>query len=230
MASTSPDVATRITGAYKGIEGFYILNRNGDLGYFSTDGQRLIKETFLDGPPDSNNPELLEKVEAFFSELRDAATKFPPNKDKELGYLMPVGKETVWNTATLMLHAYVAKDLRDAFERAISRGQMTLTQGDRRAADMSPERGLHRGFEDLLNHIGSFGTYTFFPVLYFRSNDSSTEHVNHPLRVVNLLSLIPGTGRFTDLLARMRHNLQERGALTQASRVEHRFTLEGEDV
>jgi len=48
------------------------------------------------------------------------------------------------------------------------------------------------------------------------------------LRAMNLLTLIQGTGRFPGLLEKMRRNLQERGALNQASRVEHRFTLQDE--
>ena len=217
------NIAARLTGAYKGIEGFYILNRTGDLGYFSTDGQRLVRETFMDDPPGPGEPQLQEKVELFLSELHQASTNFPPHQDKELGYLVPMDDTTVWRSATLVLHDYVAKDLRDAFDRAIKQGRMTLEEGDRRVRDMEPERGLHRGIEDLLNHIGSFGTHTFFPVLYYRTDNDSD-----PLRAMNLLTLIQGTGRFPGLLEKMRRNLQERGALNQASRVEHRFTLQDE--
>ena len=84
MVSNNQDLAALLRAAYKGIEGFYILNRNGGLGYFSTDGQRLLRETFEDV---LSTPELREMIEAFFSELRNASTNFPPGEDKELGYL-----------------------------------------------------------------------------------------------------------------------------------------------
>lgn len=229
MVSNNQDLAALLTAAYKGIEGFYILNRNGGLGYFSTDGQRLMKETFVEDLPTPEPPELREMIEAFFSELRKASANFPPGEHKELGYLTPIDEKTVWNSATLVFHDYVIGELRDAFDRDIKQGRMSLAEGDRKVRDMEPERGVHRGTEDLLNHIGSFGTHTFFPVLYYRA-DEPGERLERPMRVVNLLSLITGTGGFPDLLAKMRRNLQERGALNQASRVEHRFTLEGEEI
>lgn len=227
MAQGASDVASRVSTIYKGIEGFYVLNRQGDLGYFSEDGQRMAKETFGDTDNGPESPD--ERIDDFQAELRRAAETFPPGEDKELGYLLPVDDSRVWNTATLVLHDYVAKELRDAFDRDIKLGRMTLAEGDRKIRDIEAERGLHRGFEDLLNHMGAFGTHTFFPVLYFRTADDATANgADHPLRVLNLLSLMQSTGRFSGLLARMRKNLAERGALNQASRVEHRFKLQDE--
>jgi len=219
MAHGSADVAARLTATYKGIEGFYILNRSGGLGYFSPDGTRMIRET-LDGTGDG-------RAAVFFDELARSVTGSPPDTDRELGYLLPVDDAHVWNTATLVLHDHVAQSFKDAFDRDIKDGRMTLEEGDRRAPDITPERGLHRGFEDLLNHVGSFGTQTYFPVLYVRPADSSGS--TSPVRVLNLFSLIDGAGRFADVLAQMRKNLTERGALNQASRVEHRFSLQDEE-
>jgi hypothetical protein len=229
MGSKGTEVAGRVSEAYKGIEGFYVLNPQGELGYFSEDGQRLVRESF-DGTNQAPAPPDPDKVESFNSELRRSSEGFPPGEDKELGYLLPVDDEHVWNTATLILHDHIARELKDAFDRDIKLGRMSLAEGDRKIRDITLERGLHRGFEDLLNHIGSFGTHTFFPVLYFRPSQRSvpTGAATQPFRVLNLLSLIQGTGRFSDLLARMRKNLQERGALNKASRVEHRFKLQDE--
>lgn len=221
MALTSSSVAARLTEAYKGIEGFYILNRSGGLGYFSSDGQRLLKESFEDIPSD--------QTAAFFTALGDCARKELPDPDMELGYLLPMDGRHVWKTATFVLHDYVAKAVKDAFDRDITKGRMTLDEGDRKFQDVSTERGLHRGFEDLLNHIGSFGTRTWFPVLYFQPVDEAGADSAPPMRVLNMISLLGGTGRFSDVLARMRENLTKRGALNQNSRVEHRFTLQGED-
>jgi len=228
MTQSTSDVAARVSTIYKGIEGFYVLNRQGDLGYFSENGQRMTKESFGGAIPVSSGPQTEERVDDFCAELRQASEDFPPGEDKELGYLLPVDDEHLWNTATLVLHDYVAKELRDAFDRDIKLGRMTLAEGDRKIRDITAERGLHRGFEDLLNHIGAFGTHTFFPVLYFRPADETSTEDDHPLRVLNLLSMIQGTGRFSGLLARMRTSLAERGALNQASRVEHRFKLQDE--
>lgn len=219
MAHSSADVAARLTEAYKGIEGFYILNRSGQLGYFSRDGSRMNRES-LDGIAE-------DRAVLFFDELANAVATSPPDTDKELGYLLPVDDAHVWNTATLVLHDHVAKALKDAFERDISQGRISLAEGDRKAPDIAADRGLHRGFEDLLNHTGSFGIQTWFPVLYVQPVDDAGPY--RPVRVVNLLSLVNGAGRFADILAQMRQNLFERGALNQASRVEHRFTLQEEN-
>jgi len=219
MAQTSSDVAARLIETFKGIEGFYILNRSGQLGYVSPDGTGMKQER-LDGID-------REKAGEFFEQLERYVEASPPDTDKEVGYLLPVDDAHVWNTATLVLHDHVAKALRDAFDRDIREGRMTLEEGDRKAPDIAPERGLHRGFEDLLNHVGAFGVRPYFPVLYVRPVEG--DGPGHPVRVVNLLSLIDGAGQFAEVLTQMRRNLAERGALNQASRVEHRFTLQDED-
>lgn len=230
MAQSSSDVAARVSELYKGIEGFYVLNAQGELGYFSDDGARLIKESFEADSPAAgdSNAGPAGKIELFRDELKQASESFPPGEDKELGYLMPVDEARVWNTATLVLHDEITKELKDAFDRDIKKGLMTLAEGDRKASDIATERGLHRGFEDLLNHVGTFGNHTFFPVLYFRPATGEDKPA-HPLRVLNLMWLISGTGRFSNLLGQMRRNLAERGALNQESRVEHRFKLLGEE-
>ena len=219
MAQTSSSVAARLAETYKGIEGFYILNRSGQLGYFAGDGTGMRRE-HLDEID-------REKAAQFFEQLARSVAASSLDANKEVGYLLPVDDSHVWSTATLVLHDHVARALKDAFDRDISQGRMTLEQGDRKAPDISPERGLHRGFEDLLNHIGTFGVRTYFPVLYVRPVEG--DGPARPVRVVNLLSLIDGAGRFAEVLAKMRQNLAERGALNQSSRVEHRFTLQDEE-
>lgn len=222
MAHTSTHVAARLCEAYSGIEGFFILNRSGELGYFSGDGTCLRKET-LDGIP-------ADKAIMFLDELTGSIRNSTPSMDKELGYLLAVDDAHVWQTATLVLHDHVAKALKDAFDRDITKGRMSLAQGDRKVQDISPERGLHRGFEDLLNHVGSFGMRIYFPVLYIRPPDPARAgEPDQPVRVLNMLSLLPNAGRFADILAKMRQDLEDRGALNQFSRVEHRFTLQDED-
>jgi len=219
MAPNNSGLAAHLSGVYKGIGGFYVLNRSGDLGYFSPDGSRLLRETFPDTGPEIRDP--------FLSELKAAVAAAPPGPEQELGYLLPVDDARVWHTATLVLNDHIARELRDAFDRAISQGRMTLDEGDRRARDMSAERGLHRGIEDLFNHVGAFGTHRFFPVLYFRSSGGE-DGAGPMVRVVNLLSVLPGSGRFGPIMEVMRRRLVERGALNEASRVEHRFTLQDE--
>lgn len=219
MAHSSTDIAARLTGRYKGIEGFYILNRTGRLGYFSSDGTRMRSEHLEDIAAD--------KATLFFEQLARAVTASPPDANKELGYLLPVDDSRVWRTATLVLHDHVAQALKDAFERDIAGGRMTLAEGDRKAPDIAAERGLHRGFEDLMTHVGSFGVQVYFPVLYVRP--VAGPGPANPLRVVNLLSLLSDAGRFAGILAKMRQNLAERGALDRSVRVEHRFTLQDED-
>ncbi len=218
MAHGSGDVAARLAETYKGIEGFYILNRSGRLGYFSSDGTRMCAER-LDGIA-------ADRAAPFLEALADTVGASPPDADQELGYLLPVDSTHVWQTATLVLHDHVARELKDAFDRDISKGRMSLAEGDRRVPDMATERGLHRGFEDLLNHVGSFGTQPWFPVLHVRP--VTAENPTDPVRVINLLALMNSVGRYADILAKMRQNLSERGALNQASRVEHRFTLQDE--
>lgn len=215
MKQTSSQVAARLAEIYKGVAGYHILNKSGQLGYISGDGTRLSKEP-LDGIA-------ADKAVVFFDELARAVRASPPGADQELGYLLPADDAHAWRTATLVLHEHVAKALKDAFERTIAQGQVSLEAGQRRAAELAPERGLYQGFEDLLNHVGSFGVQTYFPVLYIRLETES------PLRMVNLMSILPASGRFADIFAQLRLNLVERGVLSHASRVEHRFTLEGDD-
>ncbi len=219
MAHSSTDVAARLTETYKGIEGFYILNRTGQLGYVSSDGARMNCER-LEGVAG-------DRATLFFEQLARSVTASPPDTDKELGYLLPVDDSHVWRTATVVLHDHVAKALKDAFDRDIAGGRMTLAEGDRKAPDIAAERGLHRGFEDLMTHVGSFGVQVYFPVLYVRP--VAGPGPAHPLRVINLLSLMDDAGRFADILTKMRRNLAERGALDQSARVEHRFKLQDED-
>lgn len=217
MAPSSSQVAARLRQRYPGLEGFYIVNHAGRLGYLSGDGARLCPET-LDGvAPD--------QAARFNQELAQTFAATPVSADHELGYMLPADDTHVWHTATLVLHDHVAQALRDAFHRDISKGRLSLAEGERRAPDNSPERGLHRGFEDLLKHISAFGIQAWFPVLHIRAAGATAQ----PLRVLNLVSLLRGTGRFNDVLATMRDNLAARGALNQAPRVEHRFTLQDED-
>lgn len=226
MTVNNQNVAARLTEAYKGIEGFYILNSSGGLGHFSADGQRLLKETFSDSLSGFDT----SKIQTFFSALGDASNSFPPVEEKELGYLLPLDDNTVWNTATLKLHEFVVEELKSGFERDMDEGRMTLDEGDRRYRDLTPERSVHRGFEALLAHIGSFGTHVYFPVLYYRpAPDGQPNETGGPMRVINLLSLLSDSTQFSIILATMRRNLTERGALNTSSRLEHRFKLVDED-
>ncbi|HSH41422.1 MAG TPA: hypothetical protein VK973_04780 [Arenicellales bacterium] len=215
MTQDGKDLAARLTDIYRGIEGYYILNRSGGLGYVSVDGSRLLRE-----PLEGVEPQ--QRI-AFFDALADSVRGGAPSEDRELGYLLPVDGSKVWRTATLVMHDHIALELKQAFDRDITQGRMSLEEGDRRAPDISTERGLHRGFEDLFNHIGSFGMRTWFPVLYIRPAGDPDSH--YPMRVVNLMSLLKDPGRFPVVLDEMRRQLSERGALNQAARVEHRFTL-----
>lgn len=225
MASdNSKNIAARLTEIYRGIEGFYIVNNAGGLGYFTADGQRLVKETFKELP----DTPATGKLDAFLSTLREASGSFPPCEDREVGYLKPFADETVWHTATMVLHEHVRSELREALHRDMAKGLMTLDEGDRRFQDMTRERGLHRGLEALLGHISSFGIPVYFPVLYYRTS-AGQDATNYPMRVLNLMSLFKDIMKFTDILATMRDQLTKRGVLNSAPRVEHRFTLLDED-
>lgn len=230
MSVTKSEIAARLCAEYKGIEGFYILNHRGELGYFSADGQRLVRETFCDCCDEqaADTGQRANEARLFFSRLGAAAETFPPDWHLEVGYLEPGDDSKLWRTATLVLHAPVLESLKAEFNQAVSRGMLTLDEGDRRLSDMTPERGLHRGMDDLLNHVGAFGVRPYLPVLYYRPSFTGDTEPIPPLRALNLIALLGGSGKFPGILATMRENLARRGALNRASRLEHRFTLQGE--
>ena len=70
------DIAiSELAAEYRGIEGFYLLNTQGQLGYISTDGSSYVKETF----PQIDDPDFLSQHPRFVEELHQFILKINPD-------------------------------------------------------------------------------------------------------------------------------------------------------
>jgi len=217
-----------LVAAYKGIEGFYILNRAGELGYFSTDGRRLVRETAGSLNADARDATAIRRrdLEHFLAAIRNAFVNRPPDREDELGFLLPADCAQLWQTATVVLHEHVVAEFERSLNRSLSRGAITLDEGERLYSDNSAQRSLHRGFDVLLKHRGEFGNRPYFPILYYSPLPASgNSESTSPLRLLNLFSVAPDTTRHPDVLDSMQKNLTARGALNEQCRLENRFEL-----
>ncbi|MDH3691754.1 MAG: hypothetical protein OEU36_20105 [Gammaproteobacteria bacterium] len=225
---------------YKGIEGFYILNRNGDLGYIVKGTQSARKEAF----PQQNDESFIKAHPNFAAELEKFAGHVKaliafysesPTAGMELGYVLPASDRTrSWHSATLVLNDHVMEAFKAYDEHLYQKGLkdpfMTDVEGDK----LQSMRSVQRGLDDLINHKDQFGHSAFYPVLFVRSSAATAgaDGDQSPLRILNLLwshsvaeglgETAPALGTVMDLL---RKNVLERGAIDRSQRVENRFSI-----
>lgn len=244
MAVSNSDTISRFVHVYKGIEDFYFLNRNGELGYIKSGELRSVKETFpqlKDRTFLAANPDFLPELEQFLRELGEIAFAYQSNApfDLELGYVLPAGDQHLWRTATVVLHKHVLEALKADYETMVRDDSQELAEVERELSRIMGVRSIHQGLDELTHHRDAFGQYRFFPALYLLPENDETgrvEATKSRVRVINLRwrgrglnprRYDPGNTESTrDLVFRvLRENLTQRGAIDRSQRVEHRLSL-----
>lgn len=229
----------RFVHRYKGIEGFYFLNRQGELGYIEEGTQRTVKEVY----PQVNDENFLrvhtnftKQFEGFLKAISEIPKAYENGADGvELGYILPVGDTYMWRSATFVLHKEVVATLQRDDKALYSRGLKDPFHGDPEVEKMRGVRSVQQGFDDLLHHKDVFGVYKFFPVL-FKLPESSVgpgAKTQSALRVLNLKWRDTGADpvQASDYLAHqtvftiLRANLFRRGAIERHKRLQNRFAV-----
>lgn len=243
MHDSSPGMVSRFVHFYKGVEEFYFLNREGDLGYIKSKDLRPIKETF---PQLKNraflksNPDFMRELDGFLRELVDVSMIYlrNPPPDLELGYVLPADNGRQWRTSTLVLHKHVLEDLKADHEMIVRNSDKQIVQGEHDLRRFMGVRSIHQGLDELTHHRDAYGRYRYFPALFVVPDevDSGRAGSTRPkLRVINL--------RWRDARARkpareetpeeglefvfslLRDNLTQRGAIDRSQRRENRLSL-----
>lgn len=190
MSQGSAAAISRFVHQYKGIEGFYFLNQNGELGFIKADDLRSVKETF----PQLNDrhflkvhPDFLEQLEGFLRDLGDLSRLYSSRSDSdfELGYVLPANDSAQkWRSATLVLHKKVVETLRADENLLYKKGiKDPINSTELDVEKLQGIRSIQRGLDDLMHHRDAFGMYKYFPVLFHLRKDIETKA---KLRVLNL--------------------------------------------
>lgn len=243
MHDPDPAIVSRFVYFYKGVEDFYFLNSDGDLGYIKSKDLRPIKETF---PQLKNrefvksNPDFMRELDSFLRELVDVSSIYleNPPPDLELGYMLPAGDRNQWRTSTLVLHKHVMEDLKADHEMMVRNGTKEPADAERDLARVMGVRSIHQGLDELTYHKNAFGHYRYFPALFVRPDhpDAAQKNRTSNVRVINLRwrdgrTQAPGSTRETAprnrelVFSVLRENLAQRGAIDRSQRLEHRLSV-----
>lgn len=244
MHFSDPGIVSRFVHFYRGVEEFYFLNREGDLGYIKSKDLRPIKETF---PQLKNrefvrsNPDFMRELDGFLRELADVSTTYleDPPTDLELGYVLPAGEQQEWRTSTLVLHKHVLDSLKADHEMMVQNGTKELVEGERDLARIMGVRSIHQGLDELTHHLDAFGHYRYFPALFVipdKPNPAPSDRARAKVRVINLRwrdaraqARAPnqkGPQQNRELLfSLLRDNLTQRGAIDRSRRLENRLSI-----
>lgn len=233
----------RFVHQYRGVEGFYFLNKEGELGYITADGQRASKESFSQ----SQDEEFLQAYPQFADEIGpflNAISKIPDaylNEGKEseieLGYVLPAAEGKTWLSATLILNKDIVDGLKRDDKLLYTKGMKDPFQIDPEAEKMKGIRSVQQGFDDLLHHKDAFGIYKYFPVL-FKLPDKGAD-ITHtgcekaPVRVLNLKWRMGNTeepaakqlSSCETVFSILRANLIKRGAIARDKRLQNKFAI-----
>lgn len=234
---------TRFIHTYKGVEGFYFLNRQGELGYITSDGQRSAKETFPQVEDKEFlrlHPDFREQMEGFVRDL-GAIPQAYLHADKaaeiEIGYVLPVSDSQLWRSATLILHKKTVETLERDDRSLYSKGLKDPFQSDPDVEKSKGVRSVQQGLDDLLYHKNTFGVFRYFPALFklpdkgVKITGSGSDKAR--LRVVNLKwrntnSQTTNTAEHADyhiVFSVLRANLIKRGAIDRGKRVQNKFAV-----
>lgn len=246
MGATA-EAVQHFTRRYPSVEGFYILNRTGELGYIRKEDHRAIRETFSqleDRDYLLRHPSFTADVPLFLGWLQELAKAYlesvPPGL--ELGYLLPGNDPVIpWKSATFVLHDHVLStihyDQQAIFKRTgIGNPLLATATSERNQA----RRSVYRGFAELIEHHSSFGVPRYFPALFQlneRSDGKTLQELREratghealsPLRVLNLRWQPPHffvRGHPDFVFQALLDNLRARGAI-----LDHDFPKEEKKV
>lgn len=229
----------RFIHQYKGIEGFYFLNKIGELGYIGLTSQRSARETFpqvQDKKFMKMNPDFETQLERFkkdISEIPKAYLEEDMASKIELGYILPVADSQAWNSSTLVLHRSVVNAMQRDDKALYAKGLKDPFHGDPETEKLQGVRSIQQGFDDLLHHQNAFGVYKYFPVL-FKLPDSGVQLSGSGsearLRVLNLkwkliTSESTKASEYKTVFSILRANLIKRGAIAREKRIQNKFAI-----
>ena len=242
MPDSTASIA-RFVHQYRGIEGFYFLNKEGDLGYITADGQRTCKENFAQSNDKEflrTYPEFTAEIDPFLQGVREIPKVYLEENatpDIELGYVLPVTEGKSWLSATLILNKDIVDKIKSDDKLLYTKGMKDPFQIDPEAEKMKGVRSVQQGFDDLLHHKDAFGVYKYFPVL-FKLPDKGAD-ITHtgcekaPVRVLNLKWRMSSADRPTaaqlssheTVFSILRANLIKRGAIARDKRLQNKFAV-----
>ena len=240
--SNSTNIA-RFIHQYKGIEGFYFLNKDGALGFIDPESRRAVKESFPqvnDKQFLKSHPDLIKELNEFcinIKEIPKTYLKDDSASDIELGYLLPVAEGKTWLSSTLILHKNIVDTLDCDDQLLYSTGIQDPFQIDQEAEKMKGIRSVQQGFDDLLHHQDSFGMCKYFPVLFKLPHtgigvaESGSDKA--PVRVLNLRwrkntanqASVSGLATHELVFSILRTNLINRGAINRDRRIQNKFQV-----
>ena len=244
MNDVKSSALSRFLHQYKGVEGFYFLNRQGELGYITNDSSKTIKETF----PQLNNKDFIgthaqfqQELEGFLREIADLCTVYLTSRTTqiEIGYVLPVSDSQSWHSATLVLHKHVLDTIEQDERQLYAKGIKDPFNGNPDAQKSRGVRSVQQGLDDLLNHKDVFGVYRYFPVLFNDSGQSASEpKADQPRAKLTVLNLrwrqpdqthdqtnVAGYNAYEDVYTVLRTNLIAHGAIDRTQRLQYRFDV-----
>lgn len=235
-----PPAVSRFVQRYPGVQGFYFINRNADLGFLRPTDAKPVKETFPqlhDRKFTRKHPSFVLELENFLRDVQEISNIYlnSADTDIELGYILPAGdNDHEWQSATLMVHDDVVDTIQ--FEQQqkqqydiVDSSPLNLT-----AEELQGACSAHRGLNYLAKYVDASGSHIYFPALFLQPTPAATNTQaagagdrgdNNSLRVINLLWHRPVHGHRSashhdSIFSLLRRNLEVRGAL---ARDQHRL-------
>ncbi len=157
----------RFLQRYKGVEGYYFINRNADLGYIRAADAKPVKENFPqlhDRKFMRAHPDFVYQLETFLRDLQEMSYIYLNTAETgmELGYVLPTnGSGYEWSSSTLVTHQHVVDAMRKDDAEDASPTTPALNSA-------SVRHSVYRGLNGLHGHRGREGQYRYFPVLFFQ--------------------------------------------------------------
>lgn len=178
---SEPNPTQQFARKYQGIEGFYLITGNGELGFIRPADLKPVEEAFPQlGDADflHEHPRFQDDVDRFRGELvRFIETyRARPDLPIELGYVDPAGNpERSWRSASLVIYNYVREIYRHDDKARYDTGKLDHFGIGEHDDTWNAVRGIHRGLEDLFAHHSEEGFHRFFPVLYYHRGDGPAD-------------------------------------------------------
>jgi hypothetical protein len=231
----SPQSVSRFVQRYAGVQGFYFINRNADLGFIRPADAKPVKETFPqlhDRTFMRKHPSFVLQLENFLRDLQELSYLYLKSAETgmELGYILPTGEnDHEWQSATLMVNNGIVDAIRTDQKKKHNYGVADSLQQALAVEELQGACSVHRGLNYLANYMDIKGSHGYFPVLFFqpplspvhtRSGDLTDRGPDTSLRVINLLwqhATIESrlTVRHDLILSILRRNLEIRGAFAR---------------
>jgi len=177
-ASLQQSRAGEFAQVYRGIEGFYLVNRKGQLGYVRKIDGVPVRETFdrpriaAGGPGEPDREPFDEHLAAFEQSVAYLLELYRTTalwRSMELGYVLPAGEGGYyWSSASLIVHHEVVARFRAHEDAQVRAGVIDPFKQAETSECLRAERSIHHGMDDLLHLSDERGRYVFMPMFYYR--------------------------------------------------------------